>query len=175
MSDLDDDIIRTTFNDPDSDDTATENLKALSLAISDIIENIVRKELHAALPSLLKPLMEQSLKGLVHQSLPGLVETALPRLADERFQTMIPPLVESAIAEDQELIKETAEDVARHALPGLIGPILERLSKETIQQEVRKTMDTTGHEIVEKVAWEVVPVHAEIEVRREIERLTAED
>jgi hypothetical protein len=177
MSDSTDDILSRSMRVEDdlSDDAAAENSKSLALAITNIVENIVRKELRDTLPARLEPLIEQSLKELLPEALPGLVASALPDLANEQLLAMTPPLVESAIAGQQEVIKETVEDVARHTLPGLIGPIMERLSKDILQQEVRKLLDTTGQEIVEKVAWEVVPVHAEIEVRREIERLTAQD
>ena len=82
--------------------------------------------------------------------------------------------MEAAIAEERVLIKETAQEVARQILPNLIGPILDRLAKETMQAEIRLLMDDVAKEIIEKVVREVVPAQAETEVKKEIERLTAD-
>jgi hypothetical protein len=43
-----------------------------------------------------------------------------------------------------------------------------------IQEQTQKMLETTGLAVIEKIAWEIVPSQAEIEVKREIERLTAD-
>jgi len=127
-----------------------EDLRALTSAITKVVEGTMRKIAQDAVPALIKPQVEQSLKALV------------------------PSLVESAVVEEKVLIKETAQEVTREALPGMVAPLIDRLAKEIIQEEVRKVVAETTKGIIEKVTWEVVPSQAEIEIKKEIERLTAE-
>lgn len=88
--------------------------------------------------------------------------TALSKLAEDMARKMVqdalPGLVEKAVADEKVLIKETAQETARQSLPELLQPIVDQLAKA----------------IIEKVAREIVPDHAESAVKKEIERLTAE-
>ena len=76
--------------------------------------------------------------------------TALSKLAEDMARKMVrdalPGLVEKAIAAEKVLIKETVEEMTRQL----------------------------AQEIIDKVAREIVPDHAEAAVKKEIERLTAE-
>lgn len=110
------------------------DLRPLTAAIAKVVEDIVRKMIKDTLPDLIKPQAEQSLKA------------------------MLPGLVESVLAEEKVLIKETAQDITRQALPDLLKPLVDQLAKE----------------IIEKVVGQVVPDCAEAAVKKEIERLTAE-
>jgi hypothetical protein len=175
-SEPDNDLIQENIHEafPDRNGIDDKDFKALTMALSGIAESIVRKVIQESLPSILPPLIEQAIKNTLPESLPGVVKELLPHVAEEGLQTMMPGLLEQAVAGQQTLIREKVEEVTREALPGLMGPIVERLSKDAIQSEVRRIMDTTGQEIIEKVAWEIIPSQAEIEVKKEIERLTAD-
>jgi hypothetical protein len=151
-----------------------KDITALTLAISGIAEGIVRKVLDTRLESLLPPLMEQSIKNLFPECAPPLIAAELPKLADEQLRALLPHLVESALASQQAILKESIEDATRQALPGLMDPIIERLTKGSLESEIQKFLQNSGAEIVEKIAWEVVPSQAEIEVKKEIERLSAD-
>jgi hypothetical protein len=152
----------------------TKDITALALAISGIAEGIIRKIIDNRLESLLPPLMEQSVKNLFPECVPPIVAAELPKLADEQLRALLPRLVESALASQQAVLKESIEDATRQALPGLMGPLIERLTKETLESEIQKFLNTSGVDMIEKIAWEVVPSQAEIEVKKEIERLSAD-
>ena len=151
-----------------------KDVEALTLAISEMIEGIVRKVVEIRLASLLPPLIEQSVKNLLPDSVVSVVTAQLPRLVDEPIRALLPGLVESALASQHEALKESIEGATRDALPALIDPIVERLAADTLQSEVQKLLKTSGLEVIEKIAWEIVPSQAEIEVKKEIERLTAD-
>jgi hypothetical protein len=131
-----------------------KDMQALTVAISQIADSIVRKTVENSLSNLLPPLLEQSLRTMLPEYLPALLG--------------------AAVADQKSLLKETAEEVTRQALPGLMGPIIERLAKDMIQEQAQKMLETTGLAVIEKIAWEIVPSQAEIEVKKEIERLTAD-
>jgi hypothetical protein len=88
--------------------------------------------------------------------------TALSKLAEDLARKMVqdtlPGLVEKAVAAETVLITETVQETVRQALPDLLKPIVTKLAQD----------------IIEKVARELVPDHAEAAVKKEIERLTAE-
>jgi hypothetical protein len=151
-----------------------KDITALTLAISSIAEGIIRKVIDNRLESLLPPLMEQSVKNLFPECVPPVVAAELPKLADEQLRTLLPRLVESALAGQQAVLKESIEDATRQALPGLAGPLIERLTKDSLESEIQKFLTTSGVDVIEKIAWEVVPSQAEIEVKKEIERLSAD-
>jgi hypothetical protein len=87
---------------------------------------------------------------------------ALSKLAEDMARKMVqdalPGLVEKAVAEEKVLINETVQEMTRQALPDLLKPIVNQLAQD----------------IIDKVAREIVPDHAEAAVKKEIERLTAE-
>jgi hypothetical protein len=151
-----------------------KDITALTLAISGIAEGIIRKIIDNRLESLLPPLMEQSVKNLFPECVPPVIAAELPKLADEQLRALLPRLVESALASQQAILKESIEDATRQALPGLMGPIIERLTKDSLESEIQKFLKAAGVDVIEKIAWEVVPSQAEIEVKKEIERLSAD-
>ena len=158
-----------------SEDLAIDpkDMKALTLAITGIVEGIVRKVIEVKLDSLLQPLVEHSVKNLLAESLP-LVTAELPKLAEEHLAALLPGLIEAALAGQQATIKESVEEVIRQSLPGMLGPVIERLTKDTLQPEIEKFLNTVGGAMLEKIAWEVVPSQAEIEIKKEIVRLSAD-
>lgn len=169
------DIIVADTNGLSEDFTIDEkDIKALTLAISGITEGIVRKVVEAKLESLVQPLVEQSVKNLLAESLPQQVAAELPKLAEEQIAALLPGLVQTALAGQQALLKESIAEVARQDLPGLIDPIIERLAKDHLESEVQQLLKTSGPAMIEKIAWEVVPSQAEIEVKKEIDRLSAD-
>src|SRR5712692_268632 len=86
------------------------------------------------------------------------VPSLLTQQVEEALKKMVPGLVETAVCEEKVLIKESVQEVTRKALPDVRKPRVEQLAAETI----------------EKVARDVVRSNAEPEVKKEIERLTAE-
>lgn len=79
-------------------------------------------------------------------------------MARKMVQDALPGLVEKAVAEEKVLITETVQEAARKALPDLLKPIIDQAAKT----------------VIEKVARDVVGEIAETEVKKEIERLSAE-
>ena len=159
-----------------SEDLAIDpkDMKALTLAVSGIVEGMVRKVTEVRLESLLQPLIEQSVKNLLSESLPSLVGAELPKLVQEHLTGLLPSLIEAALAGQQGTIKESVETVARQSLPGMLNPIIEQLTKDTLQPEIEKFLHSVGGAVLEKIAWEVVPSQAEIEIKKEIVRLSAD-
>jgi hypothetical protein len=151
-----------------------KDITALTLAIRGIAEGIIRKIIDNRLESLLPPLIEQSVKNLMPECVPPVIAAELPKLADEQLRALLPSLVESALASQQAILKESIENATHQALPGLTGPLIERLTKDSLESEIQKFLKTAGVDVLEKIAWEVVPSQAEIEVKKEIERLSAE-
>ena len=98
--------------------------------------------------------VEEMVQKTITDTLPDLIKLQ----TEESLKALLPGLVERAVAEENVLIKETVQDITRRALPDLVKPIVDQLAEE----------------IIEKVAGQVVPDHAEAAVRKEIERLTAE-
>ena len=152
----------------------SKDMKALTLAVSGIVEGIVRKVTEVRLESVLQPLIEQSVKNLLSESFPSLVAAELPKLVQEHLTTLLPSLIEAALAGQQGTIKQSVEEVARQSLPSMLGPIIEQLTKDTLQPEIEKFLHSVGGAVLEKVAWEVVPSQAEIEIKKEIVRLSAD-
>src|SRR5439155_24731075 len=76
-----------------SEDLAIDpkDMKALTLAVSGIVEGMVRKVTEVRLESLLQPLIEQSVKNL-SESLPSLVAVELPKLVQEHLTRLLPSL-----------------------------------------------------------------------------------
>jgi hypothetical protein len=136
-----------------------KDIKALTLAISGIVEGIARKVIEDRLENLLPPLVEQSVKNMLPESVSPLIAAELPRL----------------IIAQEAMIKESVEKATSQALPDLIEPVVERLAPGVLQSEIQKLLNTTGTAVIEKIAWEIVPAQAEIEVRKEIARLSADD
>jgi hypothetical protein len=136
-----------------------KDIKALTLAISGIVEGIARRIIEDRLENLLPPLVEQSVKNQLPETVPAIVAAELPRL----------------VVDQEAMIKESVEKATRQALPDLIEPLVERLAGPLLQSEVQNLLGATGAAVIEKIAWEVVPAQAEIEVRKEIARLTADE
>ncbi len=86
------------------------------------------------------------------------VPSLLKEQVEESLKKMVPTLVEAAVAEEKVLIRETVQEVTRKALPDLLRPMVPQLAEA----------------IIEKVARDVVGAKAETEIKKEIERLTAE-
>ncbi len=144
---------------PDDLSIDEKDIKALTLAISGIVEGIARKVIEDRLESLLPSLVEQSVKNLLPESVPQLVAAELPRL----------------VVDQEAMIKESVEKATHQALPELLEPIIERLVTNAVQPELQKFLSSSGARVIEKIAWEIVPAQAEIEVRKEIARLSADD
>ena len=159
-----------------SEDLAIDpkDMKALTLAVSGIVEGIVRKVTEVRLESLLQPLIEQSVKNLLSESFPSLVAAELPKLVQEHLTALLPSLIEDALAGQQTTIKQSVEEVARQSLPSMLGPIIEQLAKDTLQPEIEKFLHSVGGAVLERIAWEIVPSQAEIEIKKEIVRLSAD-
>jgi hypothetical protein len=133
------------------------DLTPLIAAMKKGAEEVVRAVMRDMVPSLLTQQVEESLKIMV----PSLVEAAVAQEKahiEETVKTMVPSLIEAAVAQERVLIEETAQEVTRKALPDLLRPLVQQLAEE----------------IIEKVARDVVGAKAEAEVKKEIERLTAE-
>jgi hypothetical protein len=149
------------------------DLTALTTAIAKVAEDMVRTIAQDTVPALLKQQVEESLikmvpslveaavaeeKVLIRETVEEVTRKALPDLLRPMIQQMVPSLVEAAVAEEKVLIRETAQEITRKALPDLLRPMVPQLAEA----------------IIEKVARDVVGAKAETEIKKEIERLTAE-
>jgi len=136
-----------------------KDIKSLTLGISGIVDAIARRVIEDRLENLLPPLIDQSVKVLLPESVLPLVSAELPSL----------------VVSQEAIIRESVENATRQALPELLEPIIERLVKDALHSELQKFLQSTGPAVIEKIAWEIVPAQAEIEVRKEIARLSADD
>src|SRR6266571_1552133 len=156
------------------------DLTPLTTAITKVAEDVVRTIAQDMVPYLLTQQVDESLKKLV----PRLVQTAVSEekvLIKETTQEALPdllrPLVEQFAKEIFDM-KDTVQETARKAMPDLLKPIVEQLDKEIIEKAMpnllKPIVEQLGKEIIEKVVRDVVGAKAEAEVKKEIERLTAE-
>ena len=160
------------------------DLTPLTTAITKVAEDVVRTIAQDMVPYLLTQQVEESLKKLA----PGLIQTAvseekvlLKETAQETAREALPdllrPMVEQLAKEIFDM-KDTVQETARKAMPDLLKPIVEQLDKEIIEKAMpnllRPIVEQFGKDIIEKVARDVVGAKAEAEVKREIQRLTAE-
>jgi hypothetical protein len=109
----------------------------------------------------LTPLTTAIKKGaedVVRTVMRDMVPSLLTQQVEESLRKMVPSLVEAAVAQERVLIEETAQEVTRKTLPDLLRPMVQQLAEE----------------IIERMARDVVGDKAEAEVKKEIERLTAE-
>lgn len=113
-------------------------------------------------------------------------ETPKPQLPEAR--EYVPPADSASapgtpsVAVSEEMLRSMAEEtVARMAkevfanLPPVQPPIVsEEMLQKVLEESVAKIVRETARQVIEKVAWEVIPDLAEMLIKAEIERLKAE-
>ena len=167
-------------------DTGASDIRAVTTAMTQLIENLLRSMVQETVPDLVKLQVEQTLKSL----LPELVQRAIAQeqdlitesaqsIARDQLRETLPgsldriatPLIESEVRRlFEESAQQSVESATREMLPGLLNQI----GPPLIENEVRRLMAESAQTIIEKVVWDVVPSQAELEVKKEIARLQAE-
>src|SRR5438128_12261042 len=98
------------------------DLTPLTTAITKVAEDVVRTIAQDMVPYLLTQQVAESL------------------------QKLVPRLVQTAVSEENVMIKETTQEPTREALPALLRPLAEQFAKDicdmkdTVQQTARKAM-----------------------------------
>ena len=131
-----------------------------------------RKEPEVVAPSIPVPQISE-------ETVRRMAEDAITRMAKEVFANL-PPVQVPTIPESE--IRNMAEaaiaELAKEAFEKLPPPQPPKVSEETvrrgIEEAVSKIAREVAREVIEKVAWEVIPELAEQLIKAEIERLKAE-
>jgi len=108
----------------------------------------------------------------------GIAEEAVAKIAKETFAKAAPTL--SPILPESELrsmAEETFSRMAREVFKDMTPPV-PKISEETVRRGISEAVSAiareVAREVIEKVAWEVIPQLAEVLIKEEIERLKAE-
>jgi DNA-binding response OmpR family regulator len=110
----------------------------------------------------------------------GIAEEAVSKMAKDVFAQMPVQVPQSSSLPESELrqmAEETISRMAAAAFKDLPPPTIPKISDETlrrgIEEAVMKVAREIAKEVIERVAWEVIPPLAELLIREEIERLKA--
>ncbi|HET7319368.1 MAG TPA: response regulator [Nitrospirota bacterium] len=111
----------------------------------------------------------------------GIAEEAVSRMAKEVFAQMPPARTAQPPALPESELRRMAEEaiarMAEDAFKDMPPPPLPKISDETvrrgIEDAVMKVAREIAKEVIERVAWDVIPPLAEQMIREEIERLKA--
>jgi CheY-like chemotaxis protein len=162
---------------------AAEVLKDMPLPSVPIIsEEAMRKMAEESVAKM----AEKVFRDMPPPSVPIISEEAMRRMAEESVAKMaekvfrdmppsIPTLSEEAM---RKMAEESVEKMAENVFRDIPLPPLPKISDETIrrgiEEAVMKVARLMAREIIEKVAWEVIPQLAETLIKEEIERLKLE-
>src|SRR5208283_1679443 len=116
--------------------------------------------------------------AMTMDELRNIVEETVSRMAAEAFNNISPPSQPQISAETMrnmaaETISRMAADVVKDITPPPIPKISEETIRRGIQEAVAKVAREIAREVIEQVAWEVIPQLAEHLIQEEIERLKA--
>jgi CheY-like chemotaxis protein len=133
---------------------------------------VPRKEQEVATPSIPMPQLSEEIVR-------RMVEEAVEKVAKERFEkhpSLQPPTLPEA--ELRTMAEAAIAKLAKEAVEMLPPPQPPKVSEETvrrgIEEAVARIAREVAREVIEKVAWEVIPELAEQLIKAEIERLKAE-
>jgi hypothetical protein len=108
----------------------------------------------------------------------GIAEEAVAKIAKETF-AKAPPASSPMLPESElrSMAEETFSKIAREVFKDMTPPI-PKISEETVRRGISEAVSAiareVAREVIEKVAWEVIPQLAEVLIKEEIERLKAE-
>jgi CheY-like chemotaxis protein len=149
-------------------------------------EGEIRKMVEEAVARLAKETFEKmplpQPPAISESDLWGIAEEAVSKMAKDVFAQMPPvqPLKPPSLPESElrQMAEETISRMAADAFKDMPPPTLPKISDETvrrgIEDAVMKVAREIAREVIERVAWEVIPPLAELLIREEIERLKAE-
>lgn len=175
-----------------------ETLRAIiEEKVSSMTKGVLEKT-PAAQPSALSPsdmwsVAEEAVEKIAKEFFQRQPLTQGPQLSDETLRGMVEKVAAKTVEETLEKkaipspsvpaseLRKIAEDaVSRMALDVFkdLTPPIPKISEETvrrgIEEAVMKIAREVAREVIEKVAWEVIPHLAEVMIKEEIERLKAE-
>jgi len=145
-------------------------------------------------PSDMWSVAEEAVEKIATEFLQKQPLTPGPQLSDETLRSMVenvavktveemlekrpvqqPPSVPAS--ELRKMAEETVSQMAREVFKDMPPPV-PKISEETvrrgIEEAVMQIAREVAREVIEKVAWEVIPQLAEVMIKEEIERLKAE-
>jgi CheY-like chemotaxis protein len=153
-------------------------------ALTPLPEDEIRKMVEEAVEKLakekFKPMPLPQPPAISESDLWGIAEEAVSRMAKEVFaqmssaQTPPPALPESEL---RRMAEDAISRMAVDAFKDMPPPSLPKISDETVRRGVEdavmKVAREIAKEVIERVAWDVIPPLAEQMIREEIERLKA--
>ncbi len=176
--------------------------ETLRAVIEEKVSNMTKEAIEkapAAQPPALSPsemwsVAEEAVEKIATEFLQKQPLTAGPQLSDETLRGMVenvavktveemlekrpvqqPPSVPAS--ELRKMAEETVSQMAREVFKDMPPPV-PKISEETvrrgIEEAVMQIAREVAREVIEKVAWEVIPHLAEVMIKEEIERLKAE-
>jgi DNA-binding response OmpR family regulator len=134
-------------------------------AVEKIAKELIQKQPLSQAPQL----SDEALKEMVEKVAVKTVEEALEK---KTVPSLSPPASElRKMAEDA--VSRMAGEVFKD-----LAPPIPKISEETVRRGIEEAVMKIGREVarevIEKVAWEVIPPLAEVLIKEEIERLKAE-
>ncbi len=120
-----------------------------------------------------------SVPTISEEAMRKMAEESVEKMAEKVFRDMPPPSVPTISEEAMRKIAEASvEKTAEKVFQDIPLPTLPKISDETIrrgiEEAVMKVARLMAREIIEQVAWEVIPQLAETLIKEEIERLKLE-
>jgi DNA-binding response OmpR family regulator/cytochrome c551/c552 len=109
-----------------------------------------------------RSMAEQTVAKMAEDAFKNIPMPAPPRISDETVRSMA-----------EETVAKMAADVFRNMPPPSPPKISDETIRRSLQEAVQSIARETAREIIEQVAWEVIPQLAETMIQEEIERLKA--
>ncbi len=136
-------------------------------AVEKIATEFLQKQPLTTVPQL----SDETLRGMVENVAVKTVEEIL-----EKRPVQQPPSVPAG--ELRKMAEETVSRMAREVFKDMPPPPVPKISEETVRRGIEEAVlqiaREVAREVIEKVAWEVIPHLAEVMIKEEIERLKAE-
>lgn len=108
------------------------------------------------------------------RALRSMMEEIAAKTVQESLQSFTAPLSEKEL---RSVAEETISKMAVEIFKDMTPPV-PKISEETVRRGIQEAVTLiareTAREVIEQVAWEVIPQLAEVLIREEIERLKAE-
>jgi DNA-binding response OmpR family regulator len=110
------------------------------------------------------------------EELRKIVEETVSKMAAEAFKKIPPPQISAEVLRTMaaETISKMSADIVKDMAPPPLPKISDETIRRGIQEAVSKIAREIALEVIEKVAWEIIPPLAEHLINEEIERLKKE-
>ena len=168
----------------------------VSSMTKEALEKATAAQPPALSPSDMWSVAEEAVEKIAKEYFEKQPVTQAPQLSDETLRDMVDKMAAKTVEEllekkaipspsipeipENELRKMAEETISRMALDVFkdLTPPMPKISEETVRRGIEEAVMRIAHEVarevIEKVAWEVVPHLAEVMIQQEVERLKVE-